>query len=124
MLTSSRLLDVLIMPGLGFDQRGGRLGRGGGYYDAFISRAAAHAASHGRPPPLLGTRSCTAVCRAAYSCPFSQTQGFDSFCCCAVALAFEAQILEDVPMSEHDQPIDVLVTAGGLHRISQRGQSS
>ena len=32
-------LDVLIVPGLAFDRHRGRLGRGGGFYDAWIARA-------------------------------------------------------------------------------------
>jgi len=31
-----RDIDVVLVPGLGFDYRGGRLGRGGGHYDRFL----------------------------------------------------------------------------------------
>ncbi len=32
-------LEIVVVPGLGFDPRGGRLGRGEGYFDRFLKRA-------------------------------------------------------------------------------------
>lgn len=83
-------LDLVIMPGLAFDRKGLRLGRGGGYYDKFIALCKSKAAQLGKQPPLL------------------------------VALAFQAQIFETVPTDELDQPIDILVTAHGVGLFSER----
>lgn len=43
-------IDLLIVPGLGFDRFGGRIGQGKGYYDRFIARMI----SEETPMPLVG----------------------------------------------------------------------
>ncbi len=39
-------IDVILVPGIGFDASGGRLGRGGGFYDRYLRDA--------RPPIVIG----------------------------------------------------------------------
>jgi 5-formyltetrahydrofolate cyclo-ligase len=65
-------IDLVVTPGLGFDRKGNRLGRGGSYYDRFFANA-----------ELKAIR-------------------------CGLALA--EQLVDVVPVVEHDKPVDLLVT--------------
>jgi 5-formyltetrahydrofolate cyclo-ligase len=65
-------IDLVVTPGLGFDKKGNRLGRGGSYYDRFFANA-----------ELKASR-----------CGFG----------------FAEQLVEEVPVAEHDEPVDMLVT--------------
>jgi len=71
-----RAIDFVLVPGVAFDARGGRLGYGGGFYDKLLA---------------------------------------DDLSPCAwlVAGAFEAQVVEKVPIDKHDMPMDVVVTENG-----------
>ena len=65
-------IDLVVVPGVAFDERCHRLGRGGGYYDATLAAF-----------PATTLR---------------------------VGLAFEPQIVREVPREAHDVPVDVVVT--------------
>ncbi|XP_062998447.1 5-formyltetrahydrofolate cyclo-ligase [Elgaria multicarinata webbii] len=41
-LSTAEGLDLMVMPGLGFDRTGNRLGRGKGYYDTYLGRCMQH----------------------------------------------------------------------------------
>jgi len=85
-------LDVVLMPGLGFERNGHRLGRGGGYYDAFVEGALGAARGRGWARPLL------------------------------VGLAFRAQVVPGIPVDAHDRRVDVLVTADGAVACTAYGR--
>jgi 5-formyltetrahydrofolate cyclo-ligase len=74
------MIDLVIVPGLGFSPTGGRIGRGMGFYDRFLSQ-----------PDFTG-RSC--------------------------GLAFEEQILPDLPMLDHDVSLSMLVSEHGVRRFA------
>ena len=65
-------IDIAIIPGIAFDEKGGRLGTGDGYYDRLI------------PKLPITTRK--------------------------VALAFDQQIIPQVPTESHDKPVDIIIT--------------
>ena len=64
--------DMVVVPGVGFDESGRRLGYGGGYYDRLIETL--------RPDASL------------------------------VALAFDSQVVDEIPAEEHDKKVDKIIT--------------
>lgn len=72
-------LDLIVVPGLGFDSVGNRLGRGRGFYDRFLAHR-----------DLRGV---------------------------ACGLAFDAQIVEEIPFEPNDVPMRMLVTSTQARRF-------
>ncbi|MFI5381896.1 MAG: 5-formyltetrahydrofolate cyclo-ligase [Tepidisphaerales bacterium] len=72
------LIDLVIVPGVGFTRDGHRIGRGMGFYDRFLAQ-----------PEFMGI-----------SC----------------GLAFEEQIVDSLPVLDHDVPLGMLITDCGVWR--------
>ncbi|KAK6148457.1 hypothetical protein DH2020_019369 [Rehmannia glutinosa] len=83
-------VDLFLLPGLAFDKSGRRLGRGGGYYDTFLTKYQELAKDRKWKKPLF------------------------------VALSYSRQILEDgvIPITPHDVFVDALVSSSGVIPIS------
>lgn len=73
------LIDLVIVPGLGFSEKGHRIGRGMGFYDRFLAS-----------PEFAGV-----------SC----------------GLAFQDQVMPEIPILDHDVPLSMLVTERGVRRF-------
>ena len=73
-------LDVFVIPGLAFDTKGRRLGRGAGYYDIYLEKLLREGEKARRPKPLIA------------------------------ALCFSCQVVPEVPCEEHDMRVDALLT--------------
>ncbi|KAJ1018854.1 hypothetical protein NDA16_004658 [Ustilago loliicola] len=79
-------LDLILAPGVAFDQLGGRLGHGKGYYDRYLTRADDWASRRGQQGPVT------------------------------VALALREQVLpssERVPADERDRVLDGIISPDG-----------
>jgi 5-formyltetrahydrofolate cyclo-ligase len=74
------LIDLVVVPGLGFSEKGYRIGRGMGFYDRFLAQG-----------EFIGI-----------SC----------------GLAFDEQIVADLPVLDHDIPLSMLVTDRGVRRFA------
>ncbi len=76
------LIDLVIVPGVGFSKNGYRIGRGMGFYDRFLAQ-----------PEFNGV---------------------------ACGLAFAEQVIEDVPVLDHDMPLSMLTTDRGVVRFASQ----
>lgn len=77
---NAKVLDLIITPGLAFDEKNGRLGKGKGFYDKFFTEW----------DVLLKDKQIEKL-------PYK------------LAVAFHQQIVEEVPMSEYDHYVDAVV---------------
>ena len=79
-------LDLVMVPGVGFDRRGARMGHGKGYYDKLLEHAR-------KDTPLI-------------------------------ALAFECQLFEEIPVADHDIFMDKIITEDAVYACRGRGCGS
>ena len=73
-------LELVVCPGVAFDPQRRRLGHGKGYYDTYLASLQLHRASHSLPPVAT------------------------------IAVGFDEQIIEEVPVGVLDLPLDEVIT--------------
>lgn len=69
-------LDLIVVPGVAFDRKGGRMGYGAGFYDRYFKK--------------INKNNIERITK--------------------IALAYDFQVLEEVPMSAQDVPVDYIIT--------------
>ena len=79
--------SLVVVPGLAFTSDGGRLGRGGGFYDRFISGIRLESRAAGEHPPLF------------------------------VGYGYDIQVLEDLPLQDHDEILDGIITESAAYML-------
>ncbi|WP_088227958.1 5-formyltetrahydrofolate cyclo-ligase [Desulfosporosinus sp. FKB] len=77
-------IDLILVPGAGFDLQGNRLGYGGGYYDRFFMRI----------KPTVPR----------------------------IAIGFECQVIDQVPVDDHDVKMTMLITEKNVYHFESRKQ--
>jgi len=82
-------IDVVIVPGAGFDEKGNRLGYGSGYYDRLFSGIRNQVSGVSKEKLIPKTHNPKLV---------------------LIALAFEEQIAREIPAEPHDVKMDKIIT--------------
>lgn len=109
--------DIVFVPGLAFDEQGGRLGYGGGYYDRFRETLGQRVRELGRRIEAGASTTdggdVTINIGQAASLPEPLWVG----------LAYGEQRIDQVPMEPHDALMDGLITEQGiwLRSTGERG---
>ncbi len=89
-------IDVILMPGVAFDTAGNRIGFGKGCYDRFISSGSARRADKD------GTENVNADARIPL----------------LAALAYDFQVVDELPSEPTDMPCSAIITENGIYRIT------
>ncbi|XP_031635871.1 5-formyltetrahydrofolate cyclo-ligase [Contarinia nasturtii] len=92
-------LDLILLPGVAFTRKGGRLGHGMGYYDKYLSEHFEQN-QHRRCNDLSLSSSETSI-----STKLKDKKTI------LLGLAFKEQIVDDVPLEETDVLLDDIITA-------------
>lgn len=105
--------DVILMPLLGFDQRGMRLGYGGGYYDRSLAQLQAH--------PKFTDQANTGKTGTRKTGTGKMGNKIGPIC---IGLAYDQQYVPNLPCLETDYPLDLVITPSQIHSFSEQAHQS
>lgn len=85
----SKIPEIIMLPAVGVDRRGNRLGRGGGFYDRYIASLTStqSGSTLDKTPNQIDTKKVTLIC-----------------------LAHHLQLVDNIPSEPWDSPVDAIVT--------------
>jgi len=83
---NTKEIDMIIVPGVAFDRKGGRIGFGQGFYDRFL--------------------------RSISPCASAGQERHRPFC---VGLSFEIQVLDNLPLEKYDEKLDMVITESQIY---------
>jgi 5-formyltetrahydrofolate cyclo-ligase len=95
-------IDILILPLVAWDQGGGRLGMGGGYYDRTLGAGKAAA----QEPPMHPRSGATGGAAGPRRLPR-----------CLCGLGYSWQEVEQLPREPWDVPLDMVLSERGLQQL-------
>jgi len=82
----SATIDLVLVPGVGFDNKGNRIGYGAGYYDRFLKQLSLIRPGQSQPKVFL------------------------------LGLGFQCQVIKEVPQEDHDIKMDNVLTEDGFFK--------
>jgi 5-formyltetrahydrofolate cyclo-ligase len=92
-------IDLAFFPGLAFDNKGGRIGYGGGYYDKFFSDIVSLNPTEKEKHSFLCNTESNKV----------ENKVSNKFVGKKIGLAYEFQVIPNVPMDSYDVKVDYLI---------------
>ncbi|KAF4645982.1 5-formyltetrahydrofolate cyclo-ligase [Toxoplasma gondii] len=110
--------DVVLVPLLGFDRLGRRLGYGGGYYDRTLCELRRRRGTHGSPRRMNERDSFGPVGPLSERLLAAQPPRYATVPLLVCGVAFDCQEVDEIPTEGFDQPLDCVLLENDLKLFS------
>jgi len=95
-------IDLILIPGIVFDKKGYRVGYGHGYYDRFLKI-------------LRNSKGISGTPKISKKFSRALKKGVKK-----IGLAFELQVVDEIPEEEHDVPVNIIITEKRVLRCNNK----